>query len=264
MLGHLVTECETSSTKIRSKLKDRYARSFCELCGKQTEYEIADEARAVFKDLGKGNAKSVPLSDCVREEAQREADLLVERYEKALTGDLGMYEQGHMLMAFCDVQEMRGDRSVAAFRDQVERRTLIAAWARRGDLLSVARLPNQPEGAAKPSKLYCEDHNPRRSDEARRAYQRDRRFEAEYRELIATYWTVFAGELPTWDIEAHAEVRREAFRRLQLMKKPTTFISELKAKGVTSQSEIARQLGVSRQAVSAAIKRRERRHTTET
>lgn len=236
-------------------------RSFCELCGKQTEYAIADEGRAVFKDLGKGNAKPVPLSDFVRQEAQREADLLVERYEKALTGELGMYEQGTMLSAFCDVLEMRGDRSVATFRDQVERRTVIAAWARRGDVLSAARLPNQPEGAAKPSKLYCKDHNPRRSDEARRAYQRDRRFSAEYRELIAAYWTILAGELPTWDIEAHAEVRREAYRRLQLMKKPTTFISELEAKGVTSQTEIAQQLGVSRQAVSAAIKRRERRAT---
>lgn len=263
MLGHLVTECETTSTKIRSKLKDRYTRSFCVLCGKQNEYAIADEARTVFKDLGNGNAKSVPLTDIVRKEAQRETDLLVERYEKGFTEELGIYEQGSMISDFCDSVEMRGDFSVAAFRDQVERRTVIAAWARRGDLLSVARCPNQPEGAAKPSKLYCEDHNPRRSDESRRAYQRDRRFEAEYRELIASYWTVFAGELPTWDIEAHAEVRREAFRRLQLMKKPTTFISELKAKGVTSQSEIARQLKVSRQAVSAAIKRRERRYATE-
>jgi hypothetical protein len=263
MLGHLVTECETTSTKIRSKLKNRYLRSFCELCGKQTEYAIADESRVVFKDLGKGNAKPVPLSDSIRREAQREADLLVERYEKAFTGKLGIYEKGQMLAAFCDVQEMRGDRSVAAFRDQVERRTLIAAWARCGDLLSVARRLNEPEGAAKPSKLYCEDHNPRRSDEARRAYQRDRRFAAEYRELIACFWTAFAGELPTWDIEAHAEVRRQAYRRLQLMKKPTTFIEELEAKGATSQTEIARQLGVSRQAVSAAIKRRERRCATE-
>jgi Winged helix-turn-helix DNA-binding len=263
ILGHLVTECETTSIKTRSKLKNRYGQSFCELCGEQTEYAIADLARAVFKDTGKGNAKPVLLSDFICKEAQREADLLVERYEKALTDEYGMYEQVEMLMALCDIVDMRGDRSVAAFRDQVERRTVIAAWARSGDLLSVARLPNQPEGAAKPSKLYCGDHNPRRSDEARRAYQRDRRFEAEYRELIAAYWTIFAGELPTWDIEAHAEVRKEAYRRLQLMKKPTIFIRELEAKDITSQAEIARKLGVSRQAVSAAIKRRERHRAKE-
>lgn len=261
--GHIVAECETTSAKIRSKLNDRYMRSFCELCGKQTEYAIADMARVVFKDLGKENAESVPLTELIRKEAQREADFLVERYEKALAGEFGMYEDSQMLMAYCDPVERRGDRSVAAFRDQVERRTLHAAWGRRGDLLSAVRLPDQPDGAAKPSKLYCENHNPRRSDDARRAYQRDRRFAAEYRELIAGFWTVFAGELPTWDIEAHAYVRREAYRRLQLMKKPTTFISQLEASGVTKQAEIARQIGVSRQAVSAAIKRRGRRRATE-
>lgn len=260
--GHVVTECETSSAKIRSKLKNNM-RSFCELCGKQTEYAIADEARVVFKDLGKGNAKSVPLTELIRKEAQKEANLLVERYEKALAGKFGRYAVGQMIMSYCDPVESRGDRSVASFRDQVERRTLLAAWAREGDLPSAARLPNQPDGAAKPSKLYCKDHNPRRSNEARRAYQRDRRFAPEYRELIAAFWTAFAGELPTWDIEAHAFVRREAYRRLQLMKKPTKFIGEIEAKGVTSQTEIARLLGVSRQAVSAAIKRRGRRLATE-
>lgn len=196
------------------------------------------------------------MTDVIREEVQRDADLLVERYEKALAGEFGIYEPGQMLMAYCDVLEMRGDKSVAAFRDQIERRTLIASWARHGDLLSAVRLPNQPEGSAKPSKFYCEMHNPRRSDEARRAYQRDRRFAAEYEELIATFWSLQAHKLPTWDIEAHAYVRREAYRRLQLMKKPTRFVNELEARGVTSQAEIARQLGVSRQAVSAAIKRR--------
>lgn len=261
--GHTVTECETTSAKILSKLKDRYMWSFCELCGKKTEYAIADEERVVFEDLGNENAKPVPLTELIRKEAKREADLLVERYEKALAGEFGMYEAGQMLMAYCDPVKMRGDRSAAAFRSQVERRTLLSAWGRRGNLASAARLPNQPDGVAKPSRLYCENHNPRRSDEARRAYQRDRRFAAEYRELIAGFWTAYAGELPTWDIEAHAYVRSEAYRRLQLMKKPTTFIGELEAEGVTSQTEIARQLGVSRQAVSAAIKRRKRRRATE-
>lgn len=237
--------------------------SFCELCGEKTEYAIADKARVVCKDLGNENAKPVLLTELIRKEAKREADLLVERYEKALTGEFGIYEVGQMLMAYCDPMKMRGDRSAAAFRSQIERRTLLATWGRGGDLPSAARLLNQPDGAAKPSKLYCENHNSRRSDEARRAYQRDRRFAAEYGELIASLWTAFAGELPTWDMEAHAYVRREAYRRLQLMKKPTTFIGELEAVGVTSQTEIARQLGVSRQAVSAAIKRRERRRVTE-
>lgn len=102
------------------------------------------------------------------------------RYEQAWKGEFGLYEPARMLIAYCDMVEMRGDRSVSAFREDVELRTLIAAWARHGDLLRPTKLPGQSEGAAKPSKLYCEAHNPGRSDESRRAYQRDRRFAQEY------------------------------------------------------------------------------------
>lgn len=256
LIGRLVAECDTSSARIRAKFSDAYRWCFCELCGRSTEYATAIEARTVFKRLRRGNAKAVPLTDAVRQEAQLEADLLVDRYEQALAGRFDTHEPGRMIATYCDVREMRGDWSVETFRDQVERRTLIAAWARRGDLLSATRLPDQQEGTPRPSKLYCEAHNPRRSDEARRAYQRDRRFAAEYDELIRALWSQQAHKLPAWDIEAHAHVRREAYRQLQAMKSPTTMVEELQAKGMSSQAEIARHLGVSRQAVSAAIKRR--------
>lgn len=255
LLGRLVAEYETSSDRVRAKLGNAYRWCFCELCGRTTEYAAAVEARTVFKRLRRGNAKAVPLTDAVRSEALKEADALVRRYEQALAGQYGPEEPGQMVVAYCDIRDMRGDTSVLAFRDQVERRMLIAAWARSGDLWSVARLPNQPEGAAKPSKLYCEHHNPRRSVEARRAYQRDRRFVAEFEELIGLIWSQQAHKLPTWDIEAHARVRREAYRHLQAMKAPTSLIGDLQAGGAVTQSDIARQLGISRQAVSAAIKR---------
>lgn len=256
LIGQLVTERDTSSARIRAKLTDAYGWCFCELCGRSTEYATAIETRTVFKRLRKGNAKAVPVTDAIRQEAQQEADLLVDRYEQALTGRFDPYEPGLMIFKYCDVREMRGDWSVETFRDQVERRALMAAWARRGDLLSATRLPNQQEGTPRPSKLYCEAHNPRRSDEARRAYQRDRRFSAEYGELIRLLWSHQADKLPAWDIEAHAHVRREAYRKLQAQKSPTTMVEELQAQGVSSQAEIARCLGVSRQAVFAAIKRR--------
>ena len=216
---------------------------------------VAIEAQQVFKRVGKAGAKPVKVSDSIRAEAQKEADLLVERYERSLTGAFGPWEPGRLIHTYCNITEMRGDRSVAGFRDQVERRMLIFAWVKRGDVLSATRLPNQQEGAAKPSKFYCESHNPRRSDQARRAYQRDRRFAPEYSEIIAAYWTVQAGKLPSWDIEAHAYVRRIAYERLLFIKKPTMFIDELKAQGIANQAEIARRLGVSRQAVSATLKR---------
>ena len=63
------------------------------------------------------------------------------------------------------------------------------------------------------------------------------------------------------DIEAHVHVKREAYRQLQAHKSPTRLIDDLLAQGTLSQAEIARQLGVSRQAVSAAIKRRSQKPT---
>ena len=255
-LGALVAECETTSKRVRAKLREPYRWCFCDLCGKSTEFAIAIEAKAVFRRLRKESAKAVPLSDEVRAEARQMASALVSIYERALAGDFGPDAPGQMVAELCDVREMRGDLSVESFRDQVERRALMVAWARRGDVFNAVRLPNQPEGTPKPSKFYCESHNPRRSVEARRAYQRDRRFAAEYEELMSVIWNQRAGTLPRWDLEAHAYVRREAFRLLQAMKVRTRFIGELQEQGITRQAEIARRLGVSRQAVSAAIKRR--------
>ncbi|MGO4398005.1 hypothetical protein [Achromobacter sp. PAB15] len=153
---------------------------------------------------------------------------------------------------------MRGDRSVSGFRDRVERITLYQEWAKHGELAWGTRKPGQDEAAAKPSKLYCEFHNPRRSSEARRAYQRDRRFTAEYEIVMDEVWSqgINSGTLPTWDIEAHAYVRREAYRLLQEIKAPRASIENIQAllaQGM-SQADIARQLNASRQAVSAAIK----------
>lgn len=261
-LERLVRESDTSSDRIRAKLSNVYDWGFCELCWRSTEYSISVGAQKVFKRLSRGNVKVAPLTDAIRAVAQKKADALVARYEQAWKGEFGRYEPARMLIAYCDMVEMRGDRSVSAFREHVERRILIAAWARHGDLLRPTKLPGQPEGAAKPSKLYCEAHNPRRSDEARRAYQRDRRFALEYDELINKIWSQEAGTLPEWDIEAHAYVRREAYRLLQALKSPTSMMDDLLTQGPMSQAEIARQLGVSRQAVSVAIKRRVQKQAT--
>jgi hypothetical protein len=243
---------------VRGKLRDIYSWCFCELCGDSTEYSIAIEARSIFKRLCGDYAKAVPVSDDIRKEAQREANHLTARYERALAGEFGPYEAVKMLSSYCDPVERRGDSSIETFRDLVERRMLLICWARRGNVLSSVLLRYQKAGSAKPSKFYCERHNPRRSVEARRAYQRDRKFAGEYKELIAAHWTTLAGKMPTWDIEAHAWIRKEAYSRLQFMKKPTLFIEYFAAKGITGQSELAKRLGISRQAVSAAMKRRTR------
>lgn len=259
LLQLLVRESDTSSDRIRAKLSSQYEWCFCELCWRSTEYAISMAAPKVFKRLKRENLKVVPLTESVRTKAQKKADALVARYERALKGELGKYEPSRMLLRYCDMQELRGDFSVAAFREHVERRMLVSTWAQHGELLRPATLPGQPEGAARPSKLYCEAHNPRRSDEARRTYQRDRRFALEYEDLIAKIWSQGAAVLPRWDIETWAEVRKKAYSQLQTFKSPTSSVDDLLNQGVTNQAEIARQLGVSRQAVSAALRRRARK-----
>ncbi|AEO46830.1 hypothetical protein F11_01800 [Rhodospirillum rubrum F11] len=239
---------------------------FCELCWRPTEYSTILEAPAVIKRLAGGNAKAVPLTDAIRSAAQTKADDVVARYEQALAGKFGRFGAARMWGAYYDAFEMRGDQSVSGFRDRVERIMLYREWARHGELLGSNRLPGQSDGVAKPSKLYCEAHNPRRGDDARRAYQRDRRFAGKYEELIEQIWRkgINSAVLPSWDIEAHADVRREAYRQLQALKAPRapiSMIDDLLAQGM-KQTEIARKLDVSRQAVSAAIKRRAQKRAT--
>jgi len=250
---------QTSSRRIQAKLRDPFAWCFCELCWRTTEYSVNLDSPLIVKRLQRGNAKIVGLTQAIRDAAAKKADVIVKRYEQALTGELGRYTVSRLYAKYCDAVEMRGDRSVAGFRDRVERIILYQEWAKHGELAWSTRKPGQDDKAAKPSKLYCEVHNPRRSDEARRAYQRDRRFVAEYENLIDAIWSqgINSGSLPTWDIEAHAYVRREAYRLLQeskVSKATASTIEKFLAKGM-SQAAIARELNISRQAVSAAIKR---------
>lgn len=262
-LEHMVVEFDTSSDRIRAKLDDNYTCHFCELCWRPTEYSRTLDMLMVVKRLQGRNAKALPAPSAMSAATQKRIDELVERYEQACKGEFGPYEAGRMVNRCCEIFEMRGDFSVDNFRDQVERKMLIKEWAQHGELVRPTRLPHQPDGVAKPSKLYCEEHNPRRSEEARRAYQRDRRFAAEYEELIAQVWRqgINSATLAGWDIKAHAYVRREAYRLLQAFKSPTSIIDSLCANRTMSQADIARQLGVSRQAVSAAIKRRAQKNT---
>jgi hypothetical protein len=256
LVGHISTvTVESTSGRVRNKLRSAFW-CFCELCWRTTEFATALEAQTVFKRGRNGNAKAVAFSQAVQDEAQREADLLVERYERALTGAYGPYEAAQLRHDYCDIVDMRGDRSVAAFRDQVERRMRLDAWARRGDVWSTIRLPGHAEGQPKPSKFHCEMHNPRRNEEARRAYQRDRRLAVEYNAYIAEYWEVKAGTVPAWDIEEQRRGRKVAYERLLFDKDTDLVIDSLMSQGCTNQAEIARHLGITRQAVSVSIKRR--------
>lgn len=279
-----------------------YLWCFCRLCGRQTEYADALKTERVFRRIKHG-AREVAISAEIRDNAQHAADDLVATYTKAVSGAIGIPAPGVLLLEHCDVREMRGDFSVESFRAQVERRTLLLEWAKHGDMTAAVRLPGPQQGAQRPSKLYCDLHYSGRTDDARRAYQRDRRFLAEYEELIREFWAQYAGHLRAWNLDDHTLVRNAAYHHLRLMKAPTRVLDEIlddknaaapshkstsSAKsiddyyevaraahqrirrmkeptdwfeglidhGTFNQSEVARHLGIGRQAVSAALKRK--------
>lgn len=299
--GTVVQQPVVTADSVNSR--QPYFWCFCKLCGRQTEYAVALESVRIFKRFKNGLAKEVPISAAIRANAQRIADNQVTMYEKSMSGVEGLPSAQDLLLEHCDIREMRGDFSVECFRDQVERRAFLLEWAKHGDLAGATRLPGICKGAQRPSKLYCDLHYPGRSDDARRAYQRDRRFVAEYAELISEVWRQYAGHLREWNLEDHALVRHAAYHHLRLMKSPTRildeycasqistktniksssrsksisdyyevaraahgrlrrmkepvhWVDELTEYGISNQSEIARRLGINRQAVSAALKRK--------
>lgn len=210
---------------------------FCKFCGRQTEYAIAIEATKIFKRLDKGSAKVVQLTASMWDDAQSVADRLVAQYEEAISQPDKPHTAAKMLMELCNIRKMRGDFSVESFRDQVEQRALLVEWAKYGDLQMAARLPGPQVGAQRPSKLYCSLHYPGRNADARRAYQRDRRFVGEYEELLREFWCQYAGQLRQWNIDDHALVRDAAYHHLRLMKAPTRVLDEYAGQATTADSQ---------------------------
>lgn len=290
-----------ASSKIATPVQP-YSWCFCKLCGQQTEYAIAIESVAVFERIKYG-AVEVEVSDEMRTNAYARAESLATAYENWLLGRQPGATFPAELLEYWDVREMRGDFSVDAFRDQVERRVLLLEWAKAGHMPEAVRQLRNLEGSQRPSKLYCSLHYSGRSADARRAYQRDRRFLAEYEEVIRMIWAQNAGLIRSWHIDDHALVRHAAYHHIRLMKAPIRlletclgqtktvalhlempvlkkpiddyyavtqaahlklrklrgekdWLDNLSQHDAPSQAAIARHLGVSRQAVSAMLKRK--------
>lgn len=257
LLERVVTKREATG-RIEAKLADNLTWCFCELCGNLTEYSAIRFNPVVVKKLKNENAKLVPLTEKMISLGLERAKKLAEHYSEALSGKYGPHKAGHMIARYGDLVEMRADCSVESFHEYIEPKMKLREHARHGDLAWTTRLAGSPTANPKPSKLYCEKHHPSRSDSSRRAYQRDRRFIWEYRALMEQIWShgFNNSTLSGWDIEEHAYVRREAYRQVKALRSPTSMLADFLPKSTMTQAEIARQLGISRQAVSAAIKRR--------
>ncbi|GBR05555.1 winged helix-turn-helix transcriptional regulator [Acetobacter oeni] len=257
ILERVVTKREATG-RIEAKLADNLTWCFCELCGNLTEYSAIRFNPVVVKKLKNENAKLVPLTEKMISLGLERAKKLAKHYSEALSGKYGPHKASQMIARYGDLVEMRADCSVESFHEYIEPKMKLREHARPSDLAWTTRLAGSASDGPKPSKLYCEKHHPSRSDSSRRAYHRDRRFIWEYRALMEQIWTHGFNNLTLsgWDIEDHADVRREAYRQVKALRSPTSMLDDFLSKGTMTQAEIARQLGISRQAVSAAIKRR--------
>jgi hypothetical protein len=143
------------------------------------------------------------------------------------------------------------------------------------DKIAPADLVEQP--SVRLSRRFCQLHNQRRGGEAMRLYKRDHarktEFEAELeivgRRLLKEEFFVARNG----DLDAITRVRKEAYLSLSepelvpkyrrpSVKNGATIeaIKQLQMQGFVRQTDIARQLGISRAAVSIALKRQLAKH----
>lgn len=194
----------------------------------------------------------IECTPAIRTAAAKYAATLTRRYIAILNGSEGPYGLGH-LAGYFTVADLGGDTSPESFREHVEKMERWRLMAEAGNALGVVAMPGLTGKMVKPSVHYCSEHNPRRSIAARRRYQRERRFQAKFEQAVFTLSAEHAHEFRRWRLEDHARIRRMAYERVHT--KPTIeLIRELERQGIIRHSDIARHLGITRQAVYASIK----------
>lgn len=219
---------------------DPFSGMFCEFCGNRTEHSEIRDNLTVVRLLDERNAAVVPISTPMRIAIEKELDEVVERYTQASKSEASQGDLASMLFEYCNFREMRGDFSVDRFREQAARTIQIEKRAQQGCLVRLTRLPGCANEAANPSKLYCSSHNSKRSKEALRAYQRDRRFAAAYRDYVEDVWHlgINTAIFRAGDSEDYAYARNVAYHLLQAEKSPVRMIDGLLDDGTESDAEI--------------------------
>jgi AraC-like DNA-binding protein len=134
--------------------------------------------------------------------------------------------------------------------------------------------------AIRPSKRFCSYHNQYRSEDAKRLYKRDHAKREQYENLLADLRSKYLREkLKVFrrnDPEGIMALRKSAYlqlhpsplpakesRRARPQGKSIVEIRKLQSQGIKNLSEIARTLGLTRAAVSIAIKRKRESSTVE-
>ena len=226
--GNLATIVRHAAANLPPSRRHNRLWCFCEFCGRQTEYAVAIEDVGVFKRIkgGKGGAAAVRWTEAMQLEAKNVADEIAGWYEEAAAGIHGPFAIGQLLAAYCDVSQMDGDYSVNSFRLQIELGVERDIWRSHGDMYGSVRLPTLQREEMRPSKRFCDRHQPKRSPATRRAYQRDRTFAAEYQRFIDVLWAAHAGQLQPWNTDHQTLIRDAAYHAVRIWKSTTPILDE--------------------------------------
>lgn len=254
----------------------RLALSFCELCWRRCELESALAAPPIYARMRSHLFSKIECTPATRVAALRHADNLAEQYAAALQGKTGPYALGRLLVdADITVNELRGNRSIDALRQRAYVKECQRLTAKAGNVLGALGSPGITDKKVAPdigekrmvkfSAQYCRRHNPRRSATARQQYQRDRRFQDAFEQAIYDISAEHAHEFRQWHSGDQAKLRKMAYERVRGTA-TIDLIRDLEKHGTVRRADIARKLGISRQAVYAAIsagapKRKSRRPT---
>jgi len=238
----------------------------CTLCWRQTEFSEQLLKARRFRRASEGTYEAVPPPDRVR--IERWARKVTAWYEAALRGAYGQFAAAKLVTMFCDIRDAEGEtRSLDEFYDAAEQRLRKRQWAKlapyperlywpealselagegssRDKLISQARYPSQ---------IYCEGHNPNRSEAARARYQRDRR-PATIGGFRRAYEEFRAATCPgAWMLDDIVQLRRFAY--VASHAKRHHALRHLVAARGFSIAKAGELLGISRQAASASLAR---------
>ena len=169
----------------------------------------------------------------------------------------------------CEADTSLRERIMSSTKLVDELCSLIEDAVVRGKI-EPAELIEQPN--VRLSRRFCHSHNQRRGGESMRLYKRDYARKAEFEAELAKIGSRLLNEeffvARKGDLDAITRIRKEAYlslykaelapkRRRPSVKNGETIeaIKRLQMQGFVRQADIARQLGISRAAVSIALKR---------
>jgi hypothetical protein len=260
-------------SKMRLSSPFNPSSGFCTLCWRLTEAQMAKDKIFIKR---RGGYVEVPRPTPTPE-TLAEARRRLEELKQAARGRrpdrygelLYLYARGHdhrLLYGRGGGSEPASEKaSDEMLLDVIERNLLEERWLSSSPwflvgrkhyqdfgLLGETKFPESHRYPVKASTKLCYEHNPRRSLEARRRYQRDLQRKDMFHELIGELTRHYISQGFGIHTEAdRAAIRTEAYKYVCMS--TLEMVKLLQAKGVKNLAEIGRRLHLSMKAISMTL-----------